>query len=178
MEFKILGQYYEIDHSKIIESARGGISVSTDARHKFYVEIEGCQYPIKQLISLVTGLRNGRFTAQYAERILTKIGFTVKEFGPPPLRPQRVIKAASMTEVYKAHPEEKTAIRFAVTLEQDEDGYITVSCPALVGCHSQGRSRKEAIANINEAIRGYIASMTNHGESIPNIDWEVVEVHA
>ena len=66
--------------------------------------------------------------------------------------------------------------RFAVTLEQDEDGFVVASCPALQGCHSQGRTREEAIANITEAIRGYIASMHKHGEEIPEIELHEVEV--
>ena len=67
-------------------------------------------------------------------------------------------------------------MKFAITLEQDEDGYIVASCPALLGCHSQGRTREEAIANITEAIRGYIASMRKHGEQIPVTEVEEVEV--
>ncbi len=66
-------------------------------------------------------------------------------------------------------------MKFAITLEQDEDGYIVASCPALPGCHSQGRTKEEAVANIKEAIRGYIASMHKHGEPIPSIT-EVEEV--
>jgi antitoxin HicB len=66
-------------------------------------------------------------------------------------------------------------MKFAITFEQDEDGYIVVSCPAFQGCHSQGETREEAIANIKEAIRGYIASMRKHGEPIPSIT-EVEEV--
>ncbi len=66
-------------------------------------------------------------------------------------------------------------MKFAVTLERDEDGFFVVSCPALPGCHSQGRTREEAIANITEAIRGYVASMRQHGEPIPKIT-EVEEV--
>ena len=178
MEFKILGQYYDIDQSKIIDSARGVSPEMTDARHIFYVELEGRRFPIKQLLSLATGLRNGRFTAQYAERVLTKLGFELKEFGSPALRSQQAVREASVTKKYDPSPEGKTAIRFAVTLEGDEDGYITASCPALVGCHSQGRSRSEAIKNVQEAIRGYIASMANHGESVPEVAWEVVEVAA
>ncbi|OGO32968.1 MAG: hypothetical protein A2Z29_01820 [Chloroflexi bacterium RBG_16_56_11] len=65
--------------------------------------------------------------------------------------------------------------KFAITLEQDEDGFIVASVPALPGCHSQGRNEEEAIANIREAIRGYIASMLRHGEPIPSIT-EVREV--
>jgi len=49
------------------------------------------------------------------------------------------------------------------------NGFIVVSCPALPGCHTQGRTEDEAVANIREAIRGYIASMKRHGEPIPKI---------
>jgi len=58
-------------------------------------------------------------------------------------------------------------MKFAVTLEQDEDGYIVVSCPALPGCHSQGKTSEEAIANIKEAIQGYVVSMRKHGDPVP-----------
>ena len=67
-------------------------------------------------------------------------------------------------------------MKFAITLEPDEDGFIVASCPALPGCHSQGRTKEEAIANITEAIRGYIASMRKHGEPIPTTKVEEVEV--
>jgi antitoxin HicB len=58
-------------------------------------------------------------------------------------------------------------MKFAITLETDEDGFVAVSCPALPGCHSQGKSKDEAIANIKEAIEGFVISMRNHGEPIP-----------
>lgn len=67
-------------------------------------------------------------------------------------------------------------MKFAITLEQDEDGFIVASCPALPGCHSQGETRQEAIANIEEAIRGYIASLRKHGEPLPTTEVEEVEV--
>ena len=57
-------------------------------------------------------------------------------------------------------------MKFAITLEQDEDGFIVASCPVLPGCHSQGRTKEEAIANITEAIQGYIASLHKHGEPL------------
>jgi predicted RNase H-like HicB family nuclease len=66
-------------------------------------------------------------------------------------------------------------MKFAITLENDEDGFVVASCPTLPGCHSQGSTKEEAIANIKEAIRGYIASMRKHGEAIPAIT-EVEEV--
>ena len=67
-------------------------------------------------------------------------------------------------------------MKFAITLEKDEDGFLVASCPALPGCHSQGRTKAEAIANIEEAIRGYIASKRKHGEPLPKTDVAEVEV--
>lgn len=59
-------------------------------------------------------------------------------------------------------------MKFLVTLEDDEDGFIVASCPALPGCHSQGHSREEALINIREAIEGVIDSMRKHGEPLPS----------
>ena len=42
--------------------------------------------------------------------------------------------------------------RWQVWIEQDEDGYFVAHCPALPGCHSQGTTEDEALANIKEAI--------------------------
>ena len=58
-------------------------------------------------------------------------------------------------------------MKFLITLEEDEDGFVVASCPALPGCHSQGRDRKEAVANVTEAIQAYIESMVKHGEAAP-----------
>ena len=58
-------------------------------------------------------------------------------------------------------------MKFVITLEEDEDGFIVASCPALPGCHSQGMDREEAVANIAEAIQAYIESMIKHGEPVP-----------
>jgi predicted RNase H-like HicB family nuclease len=44
------------------------------------------------------------------------------------------------------------AMKFLVTLEHDEDGWIVAECPSLPGCLSQGRTMDEALANIREAI--------------------------
>ena len=71
---------------------------------------------------------------------------------------------------------EPVKTKFQVTLEQDEDGFIVASCPLLPGCHSQGKTREEAISNITEAIRGYIVSMRKHGEPLPVAEIEEVEV--
>lgn len=50
-------------------------------------------------------------------------------------------------------------MRLHVIIEQDEEGYYVAEVPALPGCLSQGKSREEAIANIKEAIEGWLEVM-------------------
>lgn len=45
-----------------------------------------------------------------------------------------------------------------VVIYPGEDGYWVAECPSLPGCISQGKTKEEAISNISEAIRGYIAA--------------------
>jgi predicted RNase H-like HicB family nuclease len=47
-------------------------------------------------------------------------------------------------------------MRLAGVLEQGEDGYVVVSCPALPGCYSQGRTEAEALASIREAVEAWM----------------------
>ena len=70
-------------------------------------------------------------------------------------------------------------MKYRVLLEQDEDGVYVGVVPSLPGCVSQGRTREEALSNIQEAIAGYLESLTAHGEPIPPaITEELVEVPA
>ena len=63
-----------------------------------------------------------------------------------------------------------------VMLYPGEDGYWVVECPSLSGCISQGRTKQEAIANIREAIEGYIASLEEDGLPIPEENFEAFVV--
>lgn len=56
-------------------------------------------------------------------------------------------------------------MRFLVTLERDEKGFIVAECPALPGCVSQGRTEAEALSNIREAIE--LSLETRGREGIP-----------
>ena len=60
-------------------------------------------------------------------------------------------------------------MKFAVTFETDEDGFVVASCPALPGCHSQGKTKDEALENIKDAIQGFVVSMRKHGEPVPSM---------
>ena len=49
-------------------------------------------------------------------------------------------------------------MRYKIVLRESEEGY-SVSCPALPGCWSQGETENEAIENIQDAIREYLAAV-------------------
>ena len=59
---------------------------------------------------------------------------------------------------------------YTVILEREQDGGFHAFCPALKGCHSQGDSLDEAVANIREAIEAYLQSLEAHGDPIPRED--------
>jgi predicted RNase H-like HicB family nuclease len=68
-------------------------------------------------------------------------------------------------------------MRYRILIEQDEDGIFVAECPSLPGCISQGKTRNEALENIQDAIKGYIESLKKHNEPIPpSINEEIVEV--
>lgn len=70
-------------------------------------------------------------------------------------------------------------MKFRVLLERDEDGVYVAKVPELPGCISQGRTRKEAIENVKEAIEAYLESLKKHKEPIPPpVEEELVEVNA
>jgi antitoxin HicB len=63
-------------------------------------------------------------------------------------------------------------MRYRVLIEQDEDGVFVVECPSLPGCVSQGTTRQEALANIRDAIAGYLESLRKHDDPVPPPIWE------
>jgi len=70
-------------------------------------------------------------------------------------------------------------MKYRITIEQDEDGIYTAECPSLPGCISQGKTRKEAVENIKDAIKGYLESLKKHNDPIPpSIEEEMVEINA
>lgn len=51
---------------------------------------------------------------------------------------------------------------YKIVLRESEEGF-SVSCPGLPGCWSQGKTEKEALANIQEAIQEYLEA---RGETV------------
>lgn len=54
-----------------------------------------------------------------------------------------------------------------IILFQDEDGVYVAECLDLPGCISQGSTRKDAMKNIKDAIKGYLESLKKHREKAP-----------
>ena len=48
-------------------------------------------------------------------------------------------------------------MRYKIALRRTDEGF-TVSVPGLPGCWSQGKTEAEALLNIQDAIRGYLAA--------------------
>jgi len=64
--------------------------------------------------------------------------------------------------------------KYLITLVEGEDGYIVAECPSLPGCVSQGKSREEALKNIQEAIEGILEVRKTQKRPIPSPD--IVEI--
>ena len=50
-------------------------------------------------------------------------------------------------------------MKLHVIIEKDESGYYVAEVPVLPGCLSQEKTHEEAIANIAEAIEGWLEVM-------------------
>jgi predicted RNase H-like HicB family nuclease len=59
-------------------------------------------------------------------------------------------------------------MEFKVIMELEKDGGYSVHCPVLKGCHSQGQTVEEALANIKESIEG--CSLVQNEKPAPNLN--------
>ncbi|HWH75939.1 MAG TPA: type II toxin-antitoxin system HicB family antitoxin, partial [Candidatus Binatus sp.] len=62
-------------------------------------------------------------------------------------------------------------MQYKIALQQSEEGF-SVSVPGLPGCWSQGATEQEAIENIKDAIREYLAVVNEQlrGENIREVE--------
>ena len=65
-------------------------------------------------------------------------------------------------------------MNYRVVLIESEEGF-SVSCPTLKGCHSQGKTKAEALENICHAIREWLAAEKDE-QAVFTITEEVVTV--
>lgn len=66
---------------------------------------------------------------------------------------------------------------YTVIIEREDDDGYHAFCPALRGCHSQGDSYEEVVANITEAVQLYIESLKAHSEPVPSEDVIIKPIH-
>jgi predicted RNase H-like HicB family nuclease len=68
-------------------------------------------------------------------------------------------------------------MRLKVLLYGGEDGYVIAECRALPGCVSQGETHEEALANIREAIEGWLeVQQERQGAPAVDADVQIVEL--
>ena len=62
-------------------------------------------------------------------------------------------------------------LRYQVVLTHSDEG-VSISCPALPGCWSQGVDDAEALENIADAIKEYLAALDemHRGEDIREVE--------
>ncbi|MDI6740639.1 MAG: type II toxin-antitoxin system HicB family antitoxin [Candidatus Edwardsbacteria bacterium] len=60
----------------------------------------------------------------------------------------------------------KFRINVNIFVEKDGDEFHAF-CPTFRGLHTCGATRKEAVENVNDAIKAYVVSLLKHGEPIP-----------
>ena len=68
-------------------------------------------------------------------------------------------------------------MRFVVTIDRDEDGVWVVECPSIPGCVSQGATKDEALANVQDAIRACLEVRSERGMPL-TVETRQVEVVA
>lgn len=55
---------------------------------------------------------------------------------------------------------------YTVNIAEQAGGFL-VEVPALPGCHTWGKTYDEAVANAQEAMQGFVESLTKLGKPIP-----------
>ena len=68
-------------------------------------------------------------------------------------------------------------MQYTVIIERDLEGMFIAHIPALRGCVSQGKTRREALRNIKEAAALYVETLIEKGRPVPTeAGREIVEL--
>jgi hypothetical protein len=85
MKFTLAGKSFELTSDDV----RGRLADHhPDSIDQYWVEIDGTRWPVKQVMSIATGLARTEFQSQNSRRLLSKLGFTIgkgnAKFSPEP----------------------------------------------------------------------------------------------
>jgi hypothetical protein len=75
-DFVLRGKTYRSSKEEIEQALK---KVEPEPVRKYYIEVDGIRYPIKQPIELITGLARVAYTAMDAYRILSRLGFEIRQ---------------------------------------------------------------------------------------------------
>src|SRR6266496_925873 len=81
----------------------------------------------------------------------------------------------SNAPLFRAHAvesQQEVVMKYKIALRETDEGY-SVSVPGLPGCWSQGATEEEAVENIRDAIREYLAVVN---EQLKGSDVREIEV--
>ena len=59
-------------------------------------------------------------------------------------------------------------MRVPVVVYPEPSGGFSIVCPTLPGCHSQGETLQEALANVREAVTLYLDVLEEDGLPVPD----------
>ena len=68
-------------------------------------------------------------------------------------------------------------MKIKVIVEKGEDGYFVAHCPSLKSCWSQGKTKEEALKNIQEAIELYLEPETVRLVGLRHETQQIIEGH-
>jgi len=106
--------------------------------------------------------RLGRITQSGGEELL-------RHLVPAVVESKGILTAGSWANQYS-----ESTMKLRIVLEPSEDGGYTAVVPALPGCLSEGDTRDEVLANVQEAIALYLEPVEDDWDFAP--DAEVLEV--
>jgi hypothetical protein len=90
MEFTIGKRKVELSKERVVEALRGLQPEPLRGRARYYVELDGRKYPVKQVMAAVTGLSKESLSTEQAVKVLKALGFEVKD-----LKKERRLKVLS-----------------------------------------------------------------------------------
>jgi hypothetical protein len=90
MEFVIGKRKVELSKEKVVEVLKGLQPEPLRGKARYYIELEGKKYPVKQVMATVTGLSKESLSTEQAVKVLRALGFDVKD-----LRKERRLKVLS-----------------------------------------------------------------------------------
>ncbi len=66
---------------------------------------------------------------------------------------------------------------YTVIIEKGRESGFVARCPVLRGCVSQGRTRREAVKNLKEAMTAYIETLIEDGIMVPTeVKKDIIDV--